>query len=510
MRCRPKPLSLVLSLAASASIAACSGGVNAVRTAAPAATALRASQSGAVNWPVWGFDPARSSFNSAEYALTTSNVQQLQEKWQISLGNAPADAAPILLLGAGPSHQTLLFVTTKKGTTLGIDAVSGQIVWRFTTTGSGGTTSAPAADPSDGAIYAAGIDGEVHKLNASDGTEIQSGGFPVLVSLMPKSERVESPLNVANGYLYVTLGGAGDDHPPYDGHIVSVNLATGTATIFNSLCSEYRELLGPTGCPQQRSGIWARGGAVADPDSTMGGRIYAATGNGDFDANVGGYDYGDTVISLAPDLSSVLGTYTPSDYVQLDDTNGDVGSTSPAILPVQPSSQTPLMLVQGGKDGVVRLVNRAPLPGVGGELQTLKLPRSMYSAPAVWTDPSNRTWVFFGLSRRVYAYRLRTVSGVSRLHFAWAESPGSTTRGTSPAVASGIVFVAFQRRASRTERDDGGAALEQRQSERWKNDRTGAFREPDRGQRLGVLLRFEQQSHRICAARLCQAPALEE
>jgi hypothetical protein len=41
---------------------------------------------------------------------------------------------------------------------------------------------------------------------------------------MPKTELDESPLNIANGYLYATLGGDGSDLPPYDGHIVSVNL----------------------------------------------------------------------------------------------------------------------------------------------------------------------------------------------------------------------------------------------------------------------------------------------
>ncbi len=36
----------------------------------------------------------------------------------------------------------------------------------------------------------------------------------------------------------------------------------------------------------------------------MNGRVYAATGNGDFDANQsGGVNYGDSVVALSADLS---------------------------------------------------------------------------------------------------------------------------------------------------------------------------------------------------------------
>ena len=47
-----------------------------------------------VDWPVWGFDPARSSFNSAEKTLTPGNVHNLRERWKIALGDI-ADTAPI-------------------------------------------------------------------------------------------------------------------------------------------------------------------------------------------------------------------------------------------------------------------------------------------------------------------------------------------------------------------------------------------------------------------------------
>ncbi len=289
------------------------------------------------------------------------------------------------------------------------------------------------------------MDGKVHKLSASKGRDLHAPGFPAKITRMSSSEKDASPLNVANGYLYAATSGYIGDAPPYDGHVVSVNLATGKHTVFNSLCSQYRKLPTQGSCSQQRSGIWARGGVVVDPDPSMNGRVYAVTGNGKFDANSGGSDYGDTVLSLSNDLSDLLGTYTPTNYQQLQDDDTDLGSTSATMLPTQPSSTTPYMLVQGGKDAILKLLNRQALPGVGGELQMVDLPNGLFSTPAVWTDGSNNPWLFMGFPNVVQAYRLQTNSnGVSQLLGVWQNQAGSSSgEGSSPVVANGIVFVAF-------------------------------------------------------------------
>jgi outer membrane protein assembly factor BamB len=399
----------------------------------------------AADWPVFGFDPARSGFNSAEKTLTVANVHNLRERWQIALGHV-ADTAPILLqrVRVGRFYRSLLYETLRNGTTLGIDAMTGHVVWRFTTSGPKYTHSAPAADLAGKAIYAPGVDGRVHKLNPASGREIHGQGFPAKITLIPNTEADESPLNVANGYLYATVSGYNGDQAPYDGHIVAIDLSTGKETVFNSLCSDKHVLLGGSGCSEQRSGIWSRGGAVVDPSASMNGRVYAATGNGDFDANQGGHDYGDSVISVSADLSEFYGSYTPADYDRLQHSDYDLGSTSPAMLPEQPSSQTPWMLVQGGKDRILKLVNRAALPGVGNELQVIDLPDALFATPAVWTDSSGAAWIFLAFPSEVQAYRLETTSGESRLVGMWHSSPGQTAgEGTSPVVANGIVFISY-------------------------------------------------------------------
>lgn len=399
----------------------------------------------AADWPVFGHDPSRSGVDAGDRILTLANVGLLRARWQISFGT-PTDAAPIYLesVRVGRGTRPMLFLTARSGTTFGIDAATGRIAWHFVTHGPNITTSAPAADPSGTAIYVPGVDGFVRKLDAATGRELRAPGFPVQVTRLTQREKDASELNVGNGYLYATTSGYDGDAPYYDGHVVAVRLSDGLTHVFNSLCSRQRALPDGRSCPNSDSGIWSRGGAVVDPDPAMRGAIYAATGNGLFDATSGGDDYGDSVLSLTADAGRLLGNYTPADYTQLDDGDTDLGSTSPAMLPRQSASRTPLMLAQGGKDAIFRLVNRAPLPGVAGELSEMQLPRSLFATPAVWTA-GGRTIIVLGFSNAVQAYALVTDgSGRSRLANMWTSQPGQTGgEGTSPAISNGIVFVAF-------------------------------------------------------------------
>lgn len=398
----------------------------------------------AADWPVFGHDPAHSGAVYNDRAISTSTVARLRFQWHVKLGDV-ADSTPILIsrVTVNGKQRPLLFQTAKNGTTYGIDARTGAIVWRFASHGPNITTSTPAADPAGRWIYAPGVDGFVHKLDAAGGAEIRDSRFPLRVTLMPESEKDASPLNVANGYLYAVTSGYFGDAPPYDGHVVSVRLSDGATHVFNTLCSEVRSLPAASSCSRSGSGIWARAGAVVDPDPSMHGRLYLTTGNGDFNAHSGGHDYGDSVLALTSDGASLLDYYTPQSYDELQSGDTDLGSTSPALLPREPHSRTPLMLVQGGKDEVLRLLDRARLPGIGGELQRIDIGAALYSAPAVWQDPSRRTWVFLGLSSALRAYRLQTDShGTSRLVHGWDASVGESLEGSSPIVIGSVVFVA--------------------------------------------------------------------
>lgn len=399
------------------------------------------------NWPVFDNTPDRAGVSSQPMSLSMSSVSGLRKQWSAALPS-PADSSPVYLANVAlpdGSRHDLLFVTTKDGHIVALDAANGHILWSHQPTGPKITNSSPVVDPQAGVVYSYGLDGYLHKYRAATGDEVTTGGWPVRITLMPESEKESSALNLSARYIYVTTSGYIGDAPPYQGHIVVIRASNTNTHIFNSLCSNLPYLLTVSDCSSEQSGIWARAGAVVDPAN---GDVYATTGNGPFNANSGGYDYGDSILKLSPDGSTLLDSYTPANQQQLNQTDADLGSDSPVLLPRIPASTTPDLLVQGGKDNVLRLINRDNMSGgggpghIGGELQTIASPGScgIYSQPAVWTDPaSGQVNVIVASACTLGSYRVRTDSaGRTSLQPTW------TVHGdyTSPLVANGVLYAA--------------------------------------------------------------------
>ncbi len=365
-------------------------------------------------------------------AISPNNVTDLHVRWQTKLG-AVADNAPLL---AGNT----LYITATDGTTYAVDTASGQILWRFATHGPKITTSVPAYDPTTHALYVPGVDGMVHRLDPASGREVREGGFPEQITLAPQTEKNASPLRLANGYLYAQTSGYIGDAEPYVGHVVAIRLSDGSKHVFNVLCSSRHALIEPQSCAAQRAGMWSRAGVVVDPDASMQGRIYVATGNGAFDAAAG--NYGDSILSLNGDATQLIGYLTPANYNDLEAEDLDVGSSSPAMLPRQPDSATPLMAVQGGKDSVLRLFDRTHLDGLHPPLQTINIGYLLFSIPGIWTGPAGATYVFIGIADGVHAYRLVTTNRASRLVSAWHTTLDLGREAATPVVSDGVLFLA--------------------------------------------------------------------
>jgi outer membrane protein assembly factor BamB len=387
--------------------------------------------------------------------IAPSNVADLRVRWQIKLGSV-ADTAPLVAGNA-------LYVTATDGTTYAVDTTRGRILWQFATQGPKITTSVPAYDPATNALYVPGVDGMIHRLDPTNGREVRAGGFPEQITLAPQTEKNASPLRVVNGYLYAQTSGYIGDATPYVGHVVAIRLRDGSKHVFNVLCSSHHELIEPRTCDAQRAGMWSRAGVVVDPDASMGGRIYGATGNGPFDASAG--NFGDSILSLNDDATQLLGYLTPPNYNDLEAADQDVGSSSPAMLPRQPDSATPLMAVQGGKDSILRLFDRTHLGGLHPPLQTIPLGYLLFSIPGVWTDRSGATYVFIGIADGVHAYRLVTKNRGSRLVSVWHTALDLGREAASPVVSDGVLFLATS---------SGLLALDGQTGRRlWKSDAIG-------------------------------------
>ncbi|HKE46630.1 MAG TPA: hypothetical protein VKB52_01080, partial [Rhodanobacteraceae bacterium] len=323
------------------------------------------------------------------------------------------------------------------------------------------TTSSPAIDPSRNFVYAYGLDGFVHKYNVGNGGEVSSGGWPKLVTLKTDVEKVAGSLTIATSgsttYLYVVTDGYAGDQGDYQGHLTTINLANGNENVFNSLCSDNTTHMdhGSNNCDRPLpsdfggSGIWGRGGATFDADMN---RVYVSTGNGWFDANMGGFNWGDSVLSLLP-AGTVAGglpddSYTPDNFLQLFNIDADLGSVSLAILPVPAAHADRHLGVQLGKDAMIRLIDLENMSGanivgaVGGELQLLDIPQGgdgMSEQPATWVDPQGNTWLFIANNSGVSGLKLR-FSGVGAplLESEWDH--GGTAK--SAIVANGVLYYA--------------------------------------------------------------------
>ncbi len=407
----------------------------------PAPAAATAAVRG--DWLRFDFNAQRSGVGPASTGITSHNLGQLRLQKVAVNGTVDSSAIELHAIAVKGHSRDVAIMTTTYGRTFALDARTGARLWEFTPSdihsyvGSAQiTTATPIADPDRRFVYASSPDGRIHKLRVANGREIRSGGWPARVTLDATHEKIASALNISGGLVLVTTGGYIGDAPPYQGHVVTISRSTGRiAGEWNSLCSNRHHLIKPSTCSASDSAIWGRAGAVVEPGT---GRLLVATGNAPFN---GSTNWGDSVLELSANGRALLHNWTPANQAQLNAQDGDLGSTSPAVLPEFHGFR---LAVQGGKDGVLRLLNLNRLDGttagagarLGGELQRIPTPGSgpVFTAPAVWKH-GGRIYVFIADTSGTSAYVLDGKQ--PRLHVAWSDSAS----GTSPIVAGGLLYV---------------------------------------------------------------------
>lgn len=390
------------------------------------------------NWTQFDYNPERTGVGPAATGITASNLGQLRSRVVHLPGTV--DSSPVELHAVRIRHRRrdVVIVTTSYGITVAIDPGTGARLWKFVPRGTSGlegsaqiTAATPIVDPDHRFVYTASPNGVIHKLRISSGRQVWRRG----ITTNPSREKIEGALNIDGSSVVASTGGYVGDIPPYQGHVVLISRRTGHIThVWNSLCSNHHHLIDPTSsCPASDSAIWGRSGSVIEPGS---GRILVATGNGRFDGRT---FWGDSVLELSRSLR-LLHNWTPSDQASLNSSDTDLGSTDPALLP---SVDGLHLAVQGGKDGILRLLNLRRLngttgragPRTGGELQRIKAPgpTDVFSEPAVWSH-GGHIYVFVTDAAGTTAYEL---GSNHRLFVAWRE----VADGTSAVVAGGLLYV---------------------------------------------------------------------
>jgi hypothetical protein len=151
----------------------------------------------------------------------------------------------------------------------------------------------------------------------------------------PCVQKQRPALLLANGVLYVGFGGDGNR-----GALFAFDANTLAQRAFWSST--------PTGT---NGGIWQSG---QGPSADGQGNVYVMTGNGTFDASTNGSNYGNSVVKLKLEGSTLVvkDYFTPCNFGFLNSRDLDLGSGGPVLLPVNPAR-----IIGGGKEGVLYVLS---------------------------------------------------------------------------------------------------------------------------------------------------------
>jgi len=324
-------------------VLALAGATLAFTVAAPAGAAEN------TDWLSYGHDNQLTNAVSSD-SVTMKSAARLEREW-ITNVDGPVFASP---LSALVDDRQLIFVSTENGSVYALAASTGRIVWQralgtMTTAdcGTWGITSTGAIDLDRKTLYVANADGRLYGLDLASGADVP--GFPRTIVPRSDFEYVWGGLRIANDRLYVPVAsycdaGPASDFP--DGRLFSIPLADPDAL------TEWQPVAGPGNL----GGIWGWGGVSIDPDD---GAVFTGVGNShawsdDCACYVDNAPYGNQIVALPPDLSSVLASDAPPLPTTADD---DFGA---APLLFQPRGCPPLAAMNN-KNGALYIWDRRNL-----------------------------------------------------------------------------------------------------------------------------------------------------
>lgn len=205
------------------------------------------------------------------------------------------------------------------------------------------------------------------------------GGTSTTFVAQPQNQRCG--LALVNGIVYIAWASHGDT-PPYYGWVVGYSASDLSRKYVFNVDPNYPSspIIGTAGL----GGIWMSGGAPAADSS---GNLYLITGNGSFDPTTS--DYGDSFLQLSGSLN-VAQYFTPSDQQNDYDNDADFGSGGAAVLiDLPPNGNNPThLVVGGGKDGTLYVLNRDAMGGFGdgNAWQIVNAGIGIYSTAAFWNS----------------------------------------------------------------------------------------------------------------------------
>ena len=415
-------------------------------------------------------DNLQTGWNSQETILTTSNVAS-SNFGQVGKLTVDGDVlAQPLFVGQfqvpGKGTHNLVIVATMHDSVYAFDADTLQLIWQrslgksqyYADVGCGdispeyGVDSTPVINrtgPGAGTIYVVAatepssmsFHTQLHALDIGTGgdqmtpVEITASALltnGTMIHFNAQHQMNRTSLFMSNGFIYVGAGSHCDSRAvPMSGWLLRYNQSLQQVSSFNTIDEATSNSL---------ASIWMSGySSVVDGS----GNIYFATGNGAFDINTGGKNYGQTVVKISADLSQVLSTFTPQNFASLNTGDGDLGAGGVMLIPGSND------LVAKGKDIRIFLLNQSNLGGMqpndAGALQVFQDLDGTWGGPAYFKGP-NAQYIYY--QSDTHSLRAFTFNGTQLALSSTAPGSGGN-EGSSPVVSSngslagtGIVWVA--------------------------------------------------------------------
>jgi outer membrane protein assembly factor BamB len=388
-----------------------------------------------VSWTSYG---GEDQLQNAAWSrsLTRSSVKTLAAAWKAQLDGKIYASPLAFTVGA----RRLIFVATEGGSVYALDAADGKVVWQTfigtvatTDCGTWGVTSTGVISRSERVLYVIGATGALHALSLDTGADL--AGYPRQIIDRPEYEYVWGGLRIAAGRLYVPVASYCDVGAP-NGFFPEGGLFTVRLDDPGSL-HEWDAVPGP----QNLGGVWGWGGVSVDPDT---GTIFTAVGNshewsdecGCFIDDAG---YGNHVVALTPDLTSVVGSQDPGIA-----STGDYDFGSAPVL-FQPIGCPPLAAANN-KNGTLYIWDRTQLGR--GPIASIPVGDgvSAFIGTPAWSDERQTLYeaeaVLFGAKGRLgNGVRAFKVQAGCRFAQTWAIPLGDGTQPT-PLVVGGDLLLA--------------------------------------------------------------------
>jgi len=392
----------------------------------------------------WRNDNLRSGVNSQELALGPTTVTSATFG---KLFSCPLDgyayAQPLYVANLaipGNGTHNVVFVATENDSVFAFDADANPCVQLWQTSlipaGSGavqapnldipsddiapliGITGTPVVDRSTSTLYVATVTTTavvnpeysqlLHALNLTTGQPaVQPPEATFTGSLSPSFsnllENQRAALLLDNNIVYVAFGSHGGEGD-YHGWLIGFNAATMQETAAFNVTPNY-----------SGGGIWQSGGG---PSADSNGNVFVVTGDGPFDANLGGVNFSDSFLRLGTSAGlSVADYFSPCNQAALALAGQDVGASAPVILPDSAGSASqPNLMIDSSKGGSLYVVNRDNLGGFNGtcpdassRVQTVTVEGYPFlSTPLFWNDaiyaaPGNGTLMTFPMTGGILA-----------------------------------------------------------------------------------------------------------